>query len=96
MNLSNLVARITVWPVLLSRTCQSRRILFFPDAATHVSTSTTSSLKITQLVHPKLIKDKEKTYRQLSEETINTHKSIGAKYGQYLVKNSFCVEVKQN
>jgi hypothetical protein len=39
-----LVALKIVWPDLWSRTCQSLLMPFFPDAPTHVSTSTTSPL----------------------------------------------------
>lgn len=42
---THLVAREMTWPVVMSRTRKSRRIPFFPSAATHESISTTSPLQ---------------------------------------------------
>lgn len=44
-SISNLVALVRIWPVWQSRTSQSRRMPFFPDAPTQVSTSTISPLQ---------------------------------------------------
>lgn len=59
---SNLEALVRVSPVLQSRIIQSRRMPFFPDAHTQVSTWTTSPLQDGNQFNPSISKYSKEVY----------------------------------